>query len=286
MLGDRIRSGRTAKGFSQEQLAARLHVVRQTISKWENGVSLPDADQLLQLSQALDMPVGELLGVLPREQNDDELASLRSALASLEDARLRDAQAGKIRGLMLLMSFASMFISLTVQNAALSILLSVGCILASLVLLYRHIPLLTAVGTEARKLGAVKITTVFDIALILLAAGYLVLRERSLLRLTQEREKLLAFAVTCAVMLFGGWVSPRLPYSRHTGLRLPWTVMDEQTWNAAHRVLGYISLPLTLLYAAAAFTIGSIEAVTAAVIVLWVGIPGAVSFIFWWKKFH
>lgn len=62
MLNEKIRACRTAMGMSQEELAQRLHVVRQTVSKWEQARSVPDADLLIQLAQALDTTVAELLG--------------------------------------------------------------------------------------------------------------------------------------------------------------------------------------------------------------------------------
>ena len=62
MLSENIKSLRKAKGISQEELAVRLNVVRQTISKWENGLSVPDAELLICLAQALDTSVNGLLG--------------------------------------------------------------------------------------------------------------------------------------------------------------------------------------------------------------------------------
>lgn len=62
MLNENIRAIRRSKGLSQEELAGRLHVVRQTISKWEQGTSVPDSDLLIALSEALDTPVSTLLG--------------------------------------------------------------------------------------------------------------------------------------------------------------------------------------------------------------------------------
>jgi putative transcriptional regulator len=47
MFGENLKTLRKEKGFSQEQLAARLNVVRQTISKWEKGISVPDAETLI-----------------------------------------------------------------------------------------------------------------------------------------------------------------------------------------------------------------------------------------------
>ena len=62
MLNENIKNLRKSKGLSQEELAVKLNVVRQTVSKWENGLSVPDADMLIALSQVLDTPVSTLLG--------------------------------------------------------------------------------------------------------------------------------------------------------------------------------------------------------------------------------
>lgn len=62
MLNENIKAMRKAKGLSQEELAARLNVVRQTVSKWETGLSVPDADLLISLSEQLDTSVSTLLG--------------------------------------------------------------------------------------------------------------------------------------------------------------------------------------------------------------------------------
>ncbi|MCL2445723.1 MAG: helix-turn-helix domain-containing protein [Oscillospiraceae bacterium] len=62
MLNSNIKQLRKAKNFSQEELAVRLNVVRQTVSKWEKGLSVPDADLLTQLADVLEVPVGTLLG--------------------------------------------------------------------------------------------------------------------------------------------------------------------------------------------------------------------------------
>ncbi len=62
MLSRNIKNLRTAAGLSQEELAQKLHVVRQTVSKWEKGLSVPDADMLIVLAQALDTSPAALLG--------------------------------------------------------------------------------------------------------------------------------------------------------------------------------------------------------------------------------
>ena len=75
MLGENIRRLRKEKGFTQEELAVRLQVVRQTISKWEKNLSVPDAEMLQKISDVLETPVDELLGAaVPPESDRNELA--------------------------------------------------------------------------------------------------------------------------------------------------------------------------------------------------------------------
>lgn len=62
MLNENIKTIRKSKGLSQEELASKINVVRQTVSKWEQGLSVPDSDMLISLSNALNTPVSVLLG--------------------------------------------------------------------------------------------------------------------------------------------------------------------------------------------------------------------------------
>ena len=62
MLSENLKNLRTAKGITQEELAIRLNVVRQTISKWEKGLSVPDADTLIKLANYFEVSVSEILG--------------------------------------------------------------------------------------------------------------------------------------------------------------------------------------------------------------------------------
>ena len=89
MLSENIRITRKAKGLSQQELAVRLNVVRQTVSKWEQGLSVPDADSLLALSEALETPVSLLLGENMAESQPDDL---RAIAAKLEVINLQLAQ--------------------------------------------------------------------------------------------------------------------------------------------------------------------------------------------------
>ena len=72
MLNENIRTIRKNKGFTQEELAIRLHVTRQTISKWEKGLSVPDAALLSDMAEIFEVSVSELLGEKPVESHDQD----------------------------------------------------------------------------------------------------------------------------------------------------------------------------------------------------------------------
>lgn len=85
MLSENLKHFRKAKGLSQEELAIKLHIVRQTVSKWEKGLSVPDSGMLIRLAEALDTSVTELLGeTASSEPSSDESAELKAIAAKLE----------------------------------------------------------------------------------------------------------------------------------------------------------------------------------------------------------
>ena len=94
MLNENIKAIRKSKGLSQEELAVKLNVVRQTISKWEQGLSVPDADMLISLSEAFETPVSTLLGETVIESKVDDLTAISE---KLEIINLQLAQRKTIR---------------------------------------------------------------------------------------------------------------------------------------------------------------------------------------------
>lgn len=81
MLGETIATLRKKQGLSQQELADRLHVVRQTISKWEKNLSVPDADALVRLADALDVTVPQLLGeTITEEAQPSDIAAALSRI--------------------------------------------------------------------------------------------------------------------------------------------------------------------------------------------------------------
>lgn len=80
MLNENIKAIRKSKGLSQQELAIKLNVVRQTVSKWEQGLSVPDSDMLISLSEILEIPVSTLLGETVVETEADNLKAISEKL--------------------------------------------------------------------------------------------------------------------------------------------------------------------------------------------------------------
>lgn len=94
MLKENIKTIRKAKGLSQEELAVKLNVVRQTISKWEQGLSVPDSEMLVTISEVLETPVSTLLGETVSEPQADDLKVIAE---KLEVINLQLAQRKTVR---------------------------------------------------------------------------------------------------------------------------------------------------------------------------------------------
>lgn len=174
---------------------------------------------------------------------------------------------------------SAVFIPFPVLKLALLCALSAAC----LVILYRNMDSLTGYSEENPKNRTMKWITAFDGALLLLCMGAVWLGENGYLG--NVSEEWLAVALVSVVMVVLGNLAPKIPFNRYTGLRLPWTVRDEDTWRLAHRILGYISFPLVFLYGALLLCGVEIGTATGIVIFSWIIIPGGISFLFFRRKF-
>ena len=146
------------------------------------------------------------------------------------------------------------------------------------IVLYRNLALFTSLTTDDLRLGIFRVTTLCNISILIIGIVFAFLSAVDVITFSENGEKLFAMVLLSCIMVFIGIVSPKLPYNRHTGLRLPWTVRDEDTWKIAHRILGFIS--------ACALTISNFEIVSVVTMLIWISIPGGISYIYFYKKYH
>ena len=122
MLNENIKTIRKAKGLSQEELAIKLNVVRQTVSKWEHGLSVPDSEMLVSLSEVLETPVSTLLGETVIEPPADDLKAISEKLEiiNLQLARSKAARRKALHWLLIALCavIAATFAILAVWNSS------------------------------------------------------------------------------------------------------------------------------------------------------------------------
>ena len=113
MLSENIRAFRKAKGLSQEELAVKLNVVRQTISKWEKGLSVPDSDLLIAISEALETPVSTLLGETVAETDAEDLKAISRKLEVINAQLAQRKESGRraVRWLFICMALTIVLIA-------------------------------------------------------------------------------------------------------------------------------------------------------------------------------
>ena len=123
MFGENLKTLRKQKGFSQEELATRLHVVRQTISKWEKNLSVPDADTLIRLAEILEVSVSELLGAKIENENTasdvaEQLSRINEQLAikNRRSRRIWKIVAIILAAIILITIFIAVFFSVPTLN--------------------------------------------------------------------------------------------------------------------------------------------------------------------------
>ena len=92
-IGKFIADSRRKKEITQEQLAEKLYITDRAVSKWERGLSLPDADKMLELCNILDISVNELLN---GEKIDMKKYAKKNEELLLELARLEEMKNKKM----------------------------------------------------------------------------------------------------------------------------------------------------------------------------------------------
>ena len=199
------------------------------------------------------------------------------------------------------LSLTALIIAAIGRNTIVSTFLTLICVFASLAILYPNLAKLSNVSEDNPKVRTLRSVTIFTFVffgiIVLLAVLIGQLEKRGLLaewfsNMSEEQINIISKAFMALVfavpVLFFGNVAPQIPFNRYTGLRLPWTVRDEDTWIVAHRVLGYISLPVALLVFVNVPTDMPLDTYVKfwwlGAVLLWLGIPGLISGVFFYRK--
>lgn len=192
----------------------------------------------------------------------------------------------KAKAVIGLLSGMGVLTAIFVNNEAVSMVVVLLCSLVCVAILYRYLPELSQVSRDnpkAKTIRAITIANVLVVACLVVFCGCL---EYGVIVLSPWQETLVLPVIFGALILMFGNAAPKLPFNRYTGLRLPWTVRDEDAWIVAHRVLGYLSLPCGILCFAG---IGDLEAsvhIPLLALGIWILVPAVLSGIVYCRKWH
>ena len=162
--------------------------------------------------------------------------------------------------------------------------ISVGLlILCAIFILGRNIPVFASLSANNPKVKTLRVINWFSIGFIILGVALSAVFEKHVL--TDLQEKWISLVLITLLMFVIGNYAPKIPFNRYIGLRLPWTVRDEETWILAHRILGYITFPLLVCFIVLNQFLDSRTCIILTLLT-WIIIPGFFSGLFFFKKYR
>lgn len=186
------------------------------------------------------------------------------------------------RILFLITSFLILIAGFIIPNTSIVTSIIGVLIIVSLVVLDIKAPIITKLSKDNPKIKTVRFLNRLTIFIVILFSIFNLLLPIKTLFNLKNGEILMVGLISIFMMIFGN-LSPKIPFNRYLGLRLPWTIRDEQTWRVAHKILGYSSFPIALMMFVLAFFFNN-EKVVIIGVLTWIGITSAYSFIFYYKK--
>lgn len=155
-------------------------------------------------------------------------------------------------------------------------------VIISLVILDIQAPKIAKLSENNPKIKTMRFLNRLTIFIVTAFSIFALLSPIESLITSKNNEILLVGLVSIFIMIFGN-LSPKIPFNRYLGLRLPWTIRDEDTWKVAHKIVGYLSFPIAIVMFVSSFFF-NIETVIGSCILTWIIIPGIYSLLFYYKK--
>ena len=186
------------------------------------------------------------------------------------------------RCILLITSFLILIAGFIMPNGDIAISIFATLVIISLVVLDIQAPKIVKLSEDNPKVKTFRFLNMFTLFVFILISIFASLSPNNEISITENNKTLIIGLISAFMMIFGN-LSPKIPFNRYLGLRLPWTIRDEETWKVAHRLVGYLSFPIAIIMFIMSFffdgdMVGSIGVLT------WFVIPSVYSFIFYYKK--
>lgn len=182
----------------------------------------------------------------------------------------------------LIASLTIIILSFFISDAKTSKAIFIGLLIITLLLLDLNMPKVAKLSEDNPKVRTMRSMNRLIIAIFIILGTYYLISP-SVTIAAETSDKFLIIGLAIFIMIFGN-ISPKIPFNRYMGLRLPWTIRDEDTWRIAHRITGYLAFPIGILMIISSFFFES-QYVAGAGIISWVLIPSLYSLWFYYKKY-
>lgn len=155
------------------------------------------------------------------------------------------------------------------------------CILVLLMIFHIYTPKIANLSPDNPKVKTMRRMNIVSIVLVVFC--FVVMEWAEKLPWFQAHQDLWPYAVMLLIVISTGNVAPKLPFNRYMGLRLPWTIRDEDTWRVAHRLLGYLTFPAALVILIGGIILQSEKAALVG-LMSWIVVPGVYSGYYYYLR--
>ena len=186
------------------------------------------------------------------------------------------------RIILLITSFLMLIAGFIMPNGDVTISIFATLAIVSLVVLDIKAPKIVKLSEDNPKIKTFRFLNMLSLFVFILISIFAALSPNNEISITEDNKTLVIGLISVFIMIFGN-LSPKIPFNRYLGLRLPWTIRDEDTWRVAHRLLGYLSFPIAILMFIMSFFFDG-DMVGSMWVLAWFIIPSVYSFIFYYKK--
>jgi len=186
------------------------------------------------------------------------------------------------RGTLLITSFLILVAGLAMPAGSMMTSIIGALIIFSLIIVDIQAPQIAGLSEDNPKVKTMRFLNRLTMVIVIIYSTFTLLSKATMI-VESETGGILAIGLLSMFMMVFGNLAPKIPFNRYLGLRLPWTIRDEDTWKVAHRIVGYLSFPVALLMFVAAFFFES-DKVAITGILTWIIIPGAYSLVFYYRK--
>lgn len=157
-----------------------------------------------------------------------------------------------------------------------------GLLILVLVVFDIQAPKIAKLSEDNPKVKTMRTLNRLSIFILIICSIFMVLSPIKTPFSSKTNELILVGLASLFIMFFGN-LSPKIPFNRYLGLRLPWTIRDENTWKIAHKIVGYLSFPIAIVMFVSSFFF-KVEVVATVCVLTWIIIPSMYSLLFYYKK--